>query len=143
MGPSSIDDSETADQSPVGVANSKILARFGLKPELDAVLACRPFDKELAPHLEPEAALGGLTNCPSLSLCLRLQIAGFLEIFEVSRKNSAEFYRISKSLEANLGSIRSLRLKMGENRPQSRMRTTLIRMCSLRLQIDAVFAYKS
>ena len=32
---------------------------------------------------------------------------------------------------------------MGENRPQSRMRTTLIRMCSLRLQIDAVFAYKS
>jgi len=106
VGPSSIDDSETADQSPVGVANSKILARFGLKPELDAVLACRPFDKELAPHLEPEAALGGLTNCPSLSLCLRLQIAGFLEILEIleiSRKNSVKFAEFRVPLKPILG----------------------------------------
>lgn len=32
---------------------------------------------------------------------------------------------------------------MAENRPQSRIQSTSIRMCSLRLQIDAVFAYKS
>ena len=32
---------------------------------------------------------------------------------------------------------------MAENRLQNRIQSTWIRMCSLRLQIDAVFAYKS